>query len=391
MFLIPELNQSIYTKIVSSVLDFANKRIGKVVILTENPKFKVSSQLKQTFSRSTFSVVTPPYNRNDIVGLSDDIVDSKIILIGISNLIHYDKRLSPGFISYPQQLHRMLKENALIRALTRTSAAETKRVIDLKPRLVQSKQVVLALSKIANHLGYAGTVLEYTDSKNFMKSGIDRYVIDTKPINKLTSFIGIGFKKKSNSKRLSDLEINILLATIKSMHIRNICRKKYQLALPAFHLFHSIKNGVFVRIGTKRGKTFNPSCSRGFIENGVNSSADGFISALKSCECDNSSRWRTPMHRKSVEVKYRVEMLQSKRSWRLVSGSRIASLIKLDGTCGLKLNLDSGKSALFLPHESKHFWNKQQMLNHLLTQAGGTEADLAYATAELFRSVIYEN
>ena len=355
-------------------------------------EFTVPAYAKREFPKATFVNVLAPYNRNDVVGLSEDIQDGKLIVIGVSDLCRFSKNSTPGFLSYPQQLSKIQREAALLRALTgrSTSARATKAAINEEKRICSNPEVVHGISKIANHLGFSGDVIEYVDSHGMSKNGVDRYTISTKPLSNLTSYIGIAFKKKTRNGSMSQLEINIALGTMRSMLARNVARKRYKLALPSFHRFHDLKTGVFVRTGVQRGNKFIPNCSRGFMEDSKTTTADGFLHAVESCDCDNKKRWRSPIETYRVdEHLLRFELLEPRKNWRCIPGHRAQSAIRLDGKNGMRLVMDTGKSAMFLPHESRNYWNKTSLMRTLVKQAGATLEDLPYAVAEVFRSITF--
>jgi hypothetical protein len=395
LFLLPKLPpepDAVWEKIYLPALNLASKRTKNVIVLgdVQNVRSLNRNRMCKVFPLAQARFLPPPYKRNRIVELAESLSKNSIV-IACSNLCEYSKTKTPGFLSFPQQLSRMKLEDGLLCAMNgRVEIDSVREALTLEPRIVSNSEALMAVVKIAAHLGYHGYVHQYIDSNTLERSGIDRYVIQPKPIEQLTSYVAMAFNIRGPPIGISELDIDMALACIRSLLLRNVARKKYKIRLPKFHRFHNMKNGVFVRTGMQRGIRFVPNCSSGAMETEENTTADTFMHSLEQCECNSISKWRKPHDRYSAyDYILRFELIESKSSWRRVPGHRALDLVELDGQVGMRLVLENGNTATFLPNESRLFWNKNQLIARLLDKAGGTASDILFAECQIFRSISF--
>ena len=211
---------------------------------------------------------------------------------------------------------------------------------------------------------------------------LNRYVIVETPVESFVSYVTIVYGPGIQQNTiLSELDIMMAIATVKSNLLAHVYRRRYHVYLPSWSPFYKKTQGVFV--GTSLQDKTN--CSYGRYEDGA-STAEKITEAALDCPTNASDHWKMPYSEDVMDkLKYKVELLQPEKDWR-----PLANLLDfpLDGRHGMYLTLPTGQSATYLPVVARDSeWEITDYLRALAAKAGGT--DWRGATAKVYTSNSY--
>ena len=336
----------------------------------------VEQELQDAFPDAAILALTPVGNiHHATVQLFVQLMRQwkDLAIIATTDLIHYGKQFhNEGMLGYPERLDKIIKEERFIHALVQKPPNIKQIQHSIKDDyLLCGPHAVLLFSKIMNSLNYGGKVVEYYDSSTSGKMHtLDGYVIKPKKTSSFVSYVSIVYGANIHQNVLSELDILMAIGTVKSVILRDMAKKKYAISLPIWSPFYNRRQGVFV--GTSlNDKT---SCSYGRYE-GAENTAIKIVDAAGDCVKDAHERWNRPYKRQDMDkMKYKVELLAPKKSWKRYVSDRAPEVVPLDGKHGVYLNLPNVGAATFLPVVSRDNpdWSIDTYMKHLARKAGNS-------------------
>jgi AMMECR1 domain-containing protein len=243
--------------------------------------------------------------------------------------------------------------------------------------------------EIIKRVHYNGKVVDYYDSNtSHVTDLLDKYVIHPEKIDNLVSYVSIIYGPNLKRNKLIDFDIMIAIGAVKSQIYQDVVRGDYILSLPSWSPMYTRTHGVFV--GTSiDGRT---NCSYGRYEDGSGSSAKKIVQAAGNCFNDALQRWELPYNLNILDkMNYKVELLDSKNTWKKYKGSETHKKFKMDGKHGIYLTLPSGSSATYLPVVARENldWSINKYMTSLTEKAGGKGNEWINGTIKVYKSQSY--
>lgn len=378
------INNSNKTYLIYKSSDFPEIKINLTPIdYQEHSYFWVEKELSYHFPKVKKLVIAPDKNSN-LEKLSKQIIKfyrlyPKTVIIATTDLIHYGNQFDNlGSLMFPEQMNKILNEENLIYHLINKpiQTEKIRKILKDQPFLMCGHYAILLFSMIMRKLNWCGKVLDYYDSSSIEKNNLlDKYTITPYKIDKFVSYIGIIYGNKLIQNKLTRFDILMGIGLIKSNIVFNtLGLNNNNLRLPIWSSLYQHTQGVFVGTDTPNGKT---NCCYGRFEDGTNT-AIKIKNASNDCFNDANNRWKIPYQKNLLnQYLYKLELLELKKYWKLISPQDIYHKFKLDGTQGMYLTMESGNSATFLPLVARNnpSWNIDTYLNHLSVKAGGRNND----------------
>ena len=297
------------------------------------------------------------------------------IFIATIDLIHYGKKFhNTGYLSYPQQMDKVKKEELLITAALSPNAVNNQyidRLVQKDGNIVDGSKTLEIFMKVMTRMGWIGRVADYYDSHGSNgKSLIDRYTIDTDPVENLVSYVSIIYGNKAFNELLP-VDILLAIGLLKSIIMKETFGKTYSLRLPNWSPLNKRKGGVFV--GTSRAN--RTTCSYGRYEDAHDETTGAkIIQAAHNCPKDAATRWNSPYTPQNIHnLSYKVEFLDPIAKWKSYPGYLAPKKFKNDGTMGIFLRLPNGNGATYLPSvfRDNPQWSINKIMDKLAQKAGG--------------------
>ena len=353
----------------------------------------VEKELRAFFPGVRVFVVTPVRinSQNNIIPWITKYIKNKksSILLSTTDLTHFGPSHRNKSLKFPERLHKQLVEEDLIQSLV----AHPIRLKTIARNVSELDSMcgpyaINLFMRVIKRLGYSGKVTDYYDS-NFNEKKLNKYTIPYRRTSEFVSYVSIIFGLDIKQSVLNELDIMMAIGGVKSEISRTLSNSTYDIRLPKWSPFHGLKQGVFVGTSTD-GKT---NCSYGRYEaGGTGSTADKIVDAAGDCVGDAGHRWKLPYDIDYLDdLNYKIELLDPREEWKGYSGEKVGKHFKVDGKTGVYLELDSGKSATYLPvvsRENKH-WTVDEYMRKLTEKAGGTGDDWKKGKIWLYGSGSY--
>ena len=301
------------------------------------------------------------------------------IFLATVDLIHYGKSFhNTKYLSYPQQMNKIIKEESLIKHILNPNIVNNKYVSILMKKdknIVDGPKTLEIFLNVMAMMRLQGRVTDYYDSYNSrVPDLIDRYIISIDPVNKLVSYVSIIYGKKMPNDLLP-IDILLAIGLLKSIIIQKIFGTKYSLRLPSWSPLYQKTNGIFV--GTSLGNL--TTCSYGKYETKDTSTADNIIEAAHNCPEDAAKRWHIPYTSQNINrLSYKVEFLDPKSQWKIYPGYKAPAKFPNNGSAGIFLRLANGKGATYLPSvfRDNPQWSVTKAMEKLTEKAEGRGRNL---------------
>lgn len=365
---------------------------------TEHSFKFVENELKSYFNHAKIFAIGPnQYNYK----LKDWLINfmnkhDKCILLATTDLSHYGTNFNNNLhFQFPQQLYKQKYEESFISALTNKPIN-----MDLIDGFIKQENLMCGpmatklFIEVCKGMEYTGKVVDYYDSYGISKRPkkdtndlLDRYTIQPTNIKNLVSYVSIIYGNGINQNNITQFDILMGIGLLKSVIMRHLYNKEYNLKLPKWSPFYAIHNGIFV--GSSIGDQTN--CSYGRYESNKQSTAINIHEAANDCPKD-TYRWNTPYSiSKLGKTHFKIELLQSKREWRTYNAKDIYKYFEMNGKQGIFLILPSKRSATYLPVVSRDNlnWSINKYMSHLSRKAGGEGDEWRKGTIQIYESTSY--
>ena len=357
---------------------------------TEHSYDWVEKELKQAFPNAGILVLTPVgSNHHKMVKLLTTLMKAwnDFIIIATTDLIHYGEKFNNmDMLQIPQRLYKVKKEEQFIDALAhcKTNIGNFYK----QNQLMCGPYAIELCIKTMQQLKYGGKVVDYYDSSVVeSKKAIDMYTILPTATPSFVSYVGLVYGPTINQSLITEFDILMATAIVKSVIIRDVANKTYDIQLPIWSPFYKKTQGVFVGTSDHRGTT----CSYGRYEtNDKQSTALKITEAAHDCKRDARDRWNRPyIQSKMNDVKYKIELLASKSTWKKYSSNKASQVVPLDGNHGVYLQLKDGRAATYLPVVSREnpTWTIDKYMTSLAKKAGDVNGNWKNGTIHVYDSV----
>ena len=350
----------------------------------------VEKEIKLAFPNAGILVLTPVgSNHHKMVHLLTTLMKAwkDLIIIATTDLIHYGENFNNvDMLQVPQQLFKVKKEQHFINALAH-SKSDVHNFFK-QNHLMCGPYAIELYIKVMQKLKYTGKVVDYYDSSTIdFKKEINIYTIFPEPTPNFVSYVGLVYGPTVKQSIITEFDIIMAIAAVKSVILRDIANQTYDIQLPIWSPFYNKTQGVFVGTSDRKGTT----CSYGRYEtNDKQSTALKITAAAHDCKRDASDRWNRPyILSKMNNVEYKGELLAEKSSWKKYSSNKAPEVVPLDGNPGVYLQLKSGESATYLPVVSKENpkWTIDKYMTSLAKKAGDVNGDWKNGTIYVYDSV----
>jgi len=338
----------------------------------------IKEEIIKNFPLSQKLVICPTKDSERWIAFSEKLIEfiknmRDVLLIGTSDLLHYGKKFgNEDILKYPRQQSKVDAEESLIKNIVENRCSE------INDDVLCGFYATQMFCYINKKIGIGkGCIVDYYDSSVYNSKEIDKYVID--PIannpNEFVSYVSIvyGDAPPRSAPNLKSIDNSLALGYVKSVLLRSLYNKKYELRLPTWSSFSNMKNGIFV--STFLNEKIN-SCY-GSFESNKHSSAYNIIKAASMCVSDSVERWKNPINLNNINsIKIEIDILDERRTWKKLSNFEKEFI--MDGKSGVYLILGDGSSATYLPsvaREYKKEWSILDYIENLSQKAGGKKSD----------------
>lgn len=367
----------------------------------------VEKELRKSFPSASILVITPVkiYKNNSIQKWIVNYMKThkECLLFSTTDLTHHGSSYNNNTLQHPHRLKKQDTEEELIEQLVKQHLSPQKvKTLSKQDTLLCGPYSVSIFIDIMKELHMTGKVTDYYDS-NFGEKKLNKYVILNTPMPNFVSYVSIAYGKGVRQNTLGHLDIMMAIGIVKSEIIKILHSKHYTVRLPFWSPFYKMNQGVFV--GTSKGNKTNCSYGRYEVSNKnstqfhlTDNSAEKIVEAAGDCVKDAKARWKMPYQIKDLDnLKYKIELLEPKKSWREYEGKDIKQHFKLDGKQGVFLTLKNksgvflNRSATYLPvvaKENKH-WTVEEYMNNLSKKAGGISGEWKNGKIKLYSSTSY--
>lgn len=345
----------------------------------------VEKELRERFTSAKILAIGPNGEEDDklVDWILKEMKDPNTILIATTDLTHYGPRFNNvGLVSYPQQLGKLAREEQLIESLLDHPNPNT-----IKPLndLMCGPYAIRTFAMVMLRLKFRGKVVDYYDSHGKGSNDkLDRYVIDSSPVESFVSYVSIVYGPAVDRNRLVVTDIMMAIGIVKSAVKRDLAGKKYAIRLPKWSPWYQMIQGVFVGSSVD-GET---NCSYGRYE-GEGTSGEKIAQASGNCWEDANGRWRIPYTELTLpKTAFKVEVLQLKGEWREYPGNDAPKVFPYDGNHGMYLRLNDGRAATYLPVVARENmdWGIENYMRALTQKAGGVGHEWKEGVIEVYRS-----
>lgn len=361
------------------LLELASKNKKHVFVYSDknnsNPGY--STIVKTVFPDARLSHVKV----NTTTTLPNTTADS--LHIFASDFVRHNRE--EKFLFFPQQATKIQMDDKTILHLVNPAVNKLRRHLATDSRYCSDPHTLVLAAKLSKSKRLIGRVLDYFDSEQAFSTK-NRYLIQVKPIQRLTSFATIAYHSQTKqTEKLTKFETDFMLGMLKSHVLRDLSRKRFKFFFPTWHFLSKMKSGVCVStlLSTE------PFCEACSLENGISTSAQLFLESCERCKCSGRSRWHSAGKQMELtRYTFSVEILEPRSCWRSFAAHRASSVINLNkrdvGAC---LEVNSQQMAVFLPSKTKSFWESRRYLESLgveATKGGKIDVETAFKTGRLY-------